>query len=456
VALSLEDVLNLPTDIDPERLQRMGLLAPPVPPPSIIPAAAGPVAKMSPVTATAPAPETPATVDKAPALSPLAPQVDPNAVKTMVPPTLNFHERQALPTSSPGAPIGSAANYEAELAREKDKEANPWGSPENHPGTLGKIGHILSRIGNIAGDVVAPATMALIPGTDLNRRVRETGLENRIEEAKKEETAEEAVRQRPEIAEATGEARGRLQEEKDIAAEQREKERLESAEKIASGRETSAEKIAGGKEASAEKIAEGRTKSAEQIARERAESAERIAVGRNLAMTEAARIRAAAANDPDKLTNTMKTMKQQAQATLPALDKALDETEKVAAKLGPVEGRWSDFWQGKVGLADPEYAHYKDEIALISTAVTLAHARGRMSNELFEHFQKMFDAGRQAPENMIQALTVAKEWLTEYAKMGEKPATAAGGQHKVGDTVKYKGADHKIKAIRPDGSLELE
>jgi hypothetical protein len=448
MALSLDDVLAIPANVDEERLRRMGLLPQPQPAPSLIAPATAPIPKLSPVTA--PAAETPAAVEKAPALSPLTPQVDQNAVKPMVPPTLNFHERQALPTSSPGAPIGSAANYEAELAREKDKEANPWGTPENHPGTLGKIGHVLSRIGNIAGDVVAPATMAIIPGTDLNRKEREAGLENRIEAAKKEETAEEAVRQRPELAELKGEEAGRLQAEKDIAAEQREKERLESAEKIAGGRETSAEKIAGGREASAEKIAAGRTKSAEEIAKERTESAERIAIGHNLAITEAARIRAAAANDPDKLTNTMKTMKQQAQSTLPGIDRALDETEKIAAKLGPVEGRWNDFWQGKIGASDPDFAHYKDEIALVSSAVTLAHARGRMSNELFNHFQKMFDAGHQAPENMIQALNVAKEWLTEYAKMGEKPA-AGGAATQIHNGFEYtKGEDglwHKGKAV---------
>src|SRR5262249_32470854 len=95
---------------------------------------------------------------------------------------------------------------------------------------------------------------------------------------------------------------------------------------------------------------------------------------------------------------------------------------KVKGMLGPASGRWNDFWQGKVGANDPVFAHYKDEIAFVSTAVTLAHARGRMSNELFEHFQQMFDAGKQDAANMKEALTVAKEWLTGYANMGEKPA----------------------------------
>ena len=192
----------------------------------------------------------------------------------------------------------------------------------------------------------------------------------------------------------------------------------------------SREDIASGKNTSAESIARGRETSQEKIARERTESAERIAQGRNLVSTEVAKIRAQAGNDPNKLTMMMRTQKQQAQATLPAIDKALDETEKVAQLLGPGAGRWNQFMQGKIGISDPAFAHYADEIGMVSTAVTLAHARGRMSNELFEHFQQMFDAGKQAPENMIQALDVAKEWLGVYANMGE-PGSPGGGSNPV-------------------------
>lgn len=45
---------------------------------------------------------------------------------------------------------------------------NPWGSKDNHPGILGKLGHVAAKVGNIAGDVLAPGLMGLVPGTDLN------------------------------------------------------------------------------------------------------------------------------------------------------------------------------------------------------------------------------------------------------------------------------------------------
>jgi hypothetical protein len=312
---------------------------------------------------------------------------------------------------------------------------HPWGSDISaHPGFLGKVGHALGVAGNIAGDAVAPGVMLNIPGTDLNRRLQSNQNERGFDKAQELQTQKEGIEQRPEIAEATGELKGQLQAEKDQAAEKRLGETLGSREKVAGeGNETkkevageqigSREKVAGEQIGSREKIAGANIASREQIAQLADQT--RMLISKDHEAN--ANTRAAMANDPNKLTNTMKTMKQQAQQTLPGIDRALTETAQVADMLGPGEGRWNDFIQGKIGVSDPRFAHYKDEIGMVSSAVTLAHARGRMSNELFDHFQQMFDAGKQAPENMIQALDVAKEWLSDYANMGEpgSPGTPA-------------------------------
>jgi hypothetical protein len=51
------------------------------------------------------------------------------------------------------------------------QKAHPWGADVSaHPGTWGKIAHGLERGVEIAGDVVAPGTMANIPGTQLNEQ----------------------------------------------------------------------------------------------------------------------------------------------------------------------------------------------------------------------------------------------------------------------------------------------
>ena len=55
------------------------------------------------------------------------------------------------------------------LAKMEYEKMNPWGSEGNHPGILGKIGHVAAKVGNIAGDVTVPRIMQNIPGTDLNK-----------------------------------------------------------------------------------------------------------------------------------------------------------------------------------------------------------------------------------------------------------------------------------------------
>ncbi len=60
-----------------------------------------------------------------------------------------------------------------EYALAKIAQYNPWGSKFNHPGTLGKIGHVLGTIGNVAGEALLPNLVAQIPGSEANRRMKE-------------------------------------------------------------------------------------------------------------------------------------------------------------------------------------------------------------------------------------------------------------------------------------------
>src|SRR5277367_188977 len=98
-----------------------------------------------------------------------APGTLPNIGQPKTLPNLGFKERQALPNISPGVAPGSSSFYRGKLEKLEDQKENPWGSEENHSGFLGKLAHIGAKVGNIAGDIFAPATMSLIPGTDLNR-----------------------------------------------------------------------------------------------------------------------------------------------------------------------------------------------------------------------------------------------------------------------------------------------
>jgi len=83
-------------------------------------------------------------------------------------------EGMAKPAHVVEDPIASNIEYhQAQAQKYRNALANPWGTPNNHPGKLGKVAHIFSEVGNIAGNIVAPNVMANIPGTQLNNQEKE-------------------------------------------------------------------------------------------------------------------------------------------------------------------------------------------------------------------------------------------------------------------------------------------
>lgn len=98
-------------------------------------------------------------------------------------------------------PIGSPGYFRERLGQEEWSKEHPWGSPDNHPGFLGKLGHIAAKVGNIGGELLDPGFTSMIPGSELNRRGVEAGLESNLQKSEQQETAREGVRQRGAIAE---------------------------------------------------------------------------------------------------------------------------------------------------------------------------------------------------------------------------------------------------------------
>src|SRR6185437_286635 len=120
-------------------------------------------------------------------------------------------------TADPGS-----TDYFRQRQEQIEFEKNhPYGAPiSKHPGTFGTVLHGLAKAGNIAGDILAPGTMSLIPGTDLNRNRQEVqnlmGIERGQAEDAKEKEAQGTL--------ANAQARTKIEQQQADTAAQSEKD----------------------------------------------------------------------------------------------------------------------------------------------------------------------------------------------------------------------------------------
>lgn len=147
-----------------------------------------------------PAPATPSKMT--PEMAPTTPEALPTSILgdkvapgAAIPPDL-MHQagKMAYKAEMPQvtATPGSSQYYEQKMQQMDYQKAHPWGSMvSEHPGVFGKILHGLAKAGNIAGDIVAPGTMALIPGTDIHNAGEEQRVEGELGQAQTRENANE-------------------------------------------------------------------------------------------------------------------------------------------------------------------------------------------------------------------------------------------------------------------------
>ncbi len=179
-----------------EQLKALGLDGPAPDPSAVMPA--GPQAMPAPIAAAAPVMPQSSLGAKIPS-------------GALIPTThaegkAEYSELMPRITAAPGT-----ADYFRQRQQQLDfKTQHPWGDPISaHPGVLGKIGHVASTIGNIAGSIVAPGTMALIPGTQLHNNLLEAENEHGITEGE-ENAGREATAGKTQADTKEAEARTRL------------------------------------------------------------------------------------------------------------------------------------------------------------------------------------------------------------------------------------------------------
>lgn len=157
-------------------------------------------------------------------------------------------------------------------------------------------------------------------------------------------------------------------------------------------------------------------------------------------------------------TASTRQLSETAHALMPKLDEtiALLNDPKVAAKLGPVIGRWNEFKAGKIGAGDPDFIKIRTLLGLEQTGIARAHIGARGSQQLKEKFESLFNSDKMDANTLKVALETAQDFLRGYEQANPKynrQANAAGaGERRVqmpdGTTHVY-GADGKYLRTEP-------
>jgi hypothetical protein len=148
-------------------------------------------------------------------------------------------------------------------------------------------------------------------------------------------------------------------------------------------------------------------------------------------------------NSMNTPTTTMRNVGQVAQVIHQETPRVLENIQTNAAQLGPVLGRWSEFMQGKIGMDNPALADLRADLTMYSSAVALAHARGRLPENLRQEFDHMINASNQTPGNLIAVIKRVDQWMGDLGK------TMRGNQ---GISDQHNTSSKMIPVIAPDGT----
>jgi hypothetical protein len=154
---------------------------------------------------------------------------------------------------------------------------------------------------------------------------------------------------------------------------------------------------------------------------------------------------------PPKPNALEQRMGKMAEYSVKLIDDAEKDIQNARDQLGPGPGRWNEFTTGKLGIKNTSWVKIDEDLTFVSGALTLAHSQGRVSNLILESFNKLLDAGKQDPDNLLQALEVGRRAMGEVqATMQGAPQNQTQGNKgpKAGDVedgYRFKGGDPSKK-----------
>lgn len=348
-------------------------------------------------------------------------------------------------------------------------------------GVLGNIGHVLERFGNIAGDVLDPGATSLIPGSDLfkmrqlhqDHALLQQAQENKEAEQRESDSVNnESSNREQKQSEFDAEAPGRAADvrEKNAQAELAEGGKYQviptpqgyirvnpasgdaqhlTVDGKPVGAPVKSEHVQleiGGKphtvlvdsttgnvihdlgptgekpptvnvNAGAETVNVPDGQGGYTV--QRARPGDHIAPGA---------LSASGMSSMNAPTSQQRNAAGRAQQVLDSIPDVLNDLHTNAAQLGPGMGRFNDIYSGKVGAPNPEFAGLVSDLKLLGTSVAIAHAQGRMSNELLNEFNSMIAEPHQDPKNIEAVIGKVQKFMQRSAQQGK----AVGSQGESG------------------------
>ncbi len=151
-------------------------------------------------------------------------------------------------------------------------------------------------------------------------------------------------------------------------------------------------------------------------------------------------------------TNDIKVMQQAVPSVKQLIGQSRQAIDKAIADMGPLAGRWNDFWTGKVGVANPSFKKMQTDIGLLQTRLMKMHVGARGGEYIMQHFEKMLKDGKDSPENMRAALDEIEQYANE---VGQSIVTPSGNNPPTptpagGTAPKSPGINVDVNAIRAE------
>jgi hypothetical protein len=138
-------------------------------------------------------------------------------------------------------------------------------------------------------------------------------------------------------------------------------------------------------------------------------------------------VTAAGENAVNTPTMQQRTAAGRAGTVLDMAPEVLARIDSLSKELGPTMGRWNDFMQGKIGMDNPGFAGLRSDLLMMSSAVALAHAQGRLPENLREEFDKAINAPKQTPANLKETITTMLPWLKAVQGQGGAAGSVGAG-----------------------------